>query len=77
MIGTEVKRRINENNLVIAEVVINRFKGDELIEKNEFTIMQIKARRWKIYKDKKFFCYCKANSFENLINILERFEFVE
>lgn len=77
MICTEVKSRINENNLLEADLVINRTGVGKVDEKDMFTMIQIKATRWKIYKDEKFFCYCKAKSFDVLLETLQRFEFTE
>lgn len=73
-----VKNYLNDKKVVIkADITIQHTKGDEVVEINEFQAERISATKWKVYKDNKFFFFCKAHNLGVLTGILERLRFSE
>ncbi|EMS74012.1 hypothetical protein [Ruminiclostridium cellobioparum] len=50
---------------------------DLYIDGDKYNVTQLSARKWKITKDQKFFCYMKAFDIKNIYETLSRFVFDE
>lgn len=50
---------------------------DLYIDGDKYGVTQLSARKWKITRDQKFFCYMKAFDIDNVSETLSRFVFDE